>query len=111
MDDARAQWEAAFRVLRELGATAAAARVATLLGELHWGGLGNASIGRGWLERARRLLDEAGPCVELGYWELARLACDRADMVELERSADRALALAAEYRDVGLQVRALGGGG
>ena len=47
-----------------MGATAAAARVATLLGELHWGGLGNASIGRGWLERARRLLDEAGPCVE-----------------------------------------------
>src|SRR3954470_24986436 len=83
MDEARAQWEAAFRVLREAGAAAAAARVAILLGELHWGGLGNASIGRGWLERARRLLDESGPCVEDGYWELVRLACDRPDPVEI----------------------------
>src|SRR6187549_905938 len=97
MDEARAQWETAFRALREAGATAAAARVATLLGELHWGGLGNASIGRGWLERARRLLDEAGPCVEWGYWELARLACDRPDVLALEQAADRALALAIEY--------------
>src|SRR3954469_1638886 len=68
MDERRASWERAFPERREGGLTAAAARVATLLGELHWGGLGNASIGRGWLERARRLLDEAGPCVEDGYW-------------------------------------------
>jgi hypothetical protein len=108
MDEARAQWETAFRALREVGATAAAARVATLLGELHWGGLGNASIGRGWLERARRLLDEAGPCVEEGYWELARLACDRPDPVEIEGSARRALAVATRFGDVGLHTRALG---
>src|SRR2546423_10135759 len=73
MDEARVQWEAAFRVLREAGATAAAARVATLLGELHWGGLGNASIGRGWLERARRLLDEAGPCLQGRDWGRGRV--------------------------------------
>ena len=48
-------------------------------------------VRRGWLERARRLLDEAGPCVEWGYWELARLACDRPDVVALEQAADRAL--------------------
>ena len=110
-EEARAQWEQAFRLLREAGQLPAAARVATLLGELHWGGLGNASIGRGWLERARRLLDEAGPCVEWGYWELARLACDRPDMVELEQSAERALAIAATHGDVGLHMRALADGG
>ena len=110
-DEARALWEQAFRALHDVGASAAAARVATLLGELHWGGLGNASIGRGWLERARRLLDEAGPCVEWGYWELARLACDRPDVLALEQAADRALALAIEYADTALQTRALADGG
>lgn len=107
LDEARLQWEAAFRALRSAGALAAAARVATLLGELHWGGLGNASVGRGWLERARRLLDEAGECVEVGYWELGRLACDRPDALEVERSARRALDIAARFGDVGLHTRAL----
>lgn len=107
MDEARAHWEGAFRDLREAGRLAGAARVATLLGELHWGGLGNPSVGRGWLERARRLLEQHGPCVQWGYWELARLACDRPDAVELEASARRALAIATEYGDVGLHTRAL----
>src|SRR6478609_439836 len=107
LDDARAHWERAFRDLCELGADPAAARVATLLGELHWGGLGNPSIGRGWLQRARRLLDGTGPCVERGYWELARLACDRPDPGEIHASAERALAVAAEFGDVGLHTRAL----
>ena len=107
MDDARELWEGAFRGLRDAARPAAAARVATLLGELHWGGLGNPSIGRGWLERARRLLDEAGSCVEWGYWELARLACDRPDPIEVEHSARRALAIATEFGDFGLHTRAL----
>lgn len=38
LDEARVHWEQAFRFLREAGASAGAARVATLLGELHWGG-------------------------------------------------------------------------
>src|SRR3954447_2297423 len=107
MDEARGHWERAFRELRDAGQIAVAARVAALLGELHWSGLGNASIGRGWLERGRRLLDEAGPCVEWGYWELARLACDRPNTAEVERSARRALDVAAEYGDVALHTRAL----
>lgn len=107
MDEARDHWERAFRQLRDAGQPAAAARVATLLAELHWGGLGNASIGRGWLERAGRLLDESGACVERGYWELARLACDRLDPVEVAASAMRALQIAAEFGDAGLHMRAL----
>lgn len=107
MDEARGHWEQAFRELRDAGRTASAARVAALLGELHWGGLGHPSIGRGWLERGRRLLEETGPCVEWGYWELARLACDRPDTGEVAASARRALAVAAEYGDVALHMRAL----
>jgi hypothetical protein len=59
------------------------------------------------MERARRLLDEAGPCVEWGYWELARLACDRPDLEELTASASRALDVARAYGDNGLEARAL----
>src|SRR3954454_14854982 len=111
LDEARALWEQAFRDLRTDGAGAGAARVATLLGELHWGGLGSPSVGRGWFERARRLLDDAGPCVERGYWELGRLACDRDDVDELLQSAERAMAIAAEFGDVALQTRALADSG
>jgi ATP/maltotriose-dependent transcriptional regulator MalT len=111
LDEARTRWEQAFKLLRTAGACGPAARVATLLGELHWAGLGNASVGRGWFERAHRLLDEAGPCVERGYWELGRLACDRSDVDGLLRSAERALAIAVEFGDVALQTRALADAG
>jgi DNA-binding NarL/FixJ family response regulator len=107
LNEACREWEAAFRAFHQDGVNHRAARVATLLGELHWGGLGKEATGRGWLERARRSLETAGPCVEWGYWELARLACDRADVEALAASADRALEIAARYGDTGLHVRAL----
>ena len=111
LDDARVEWEHAFRGYRDAGDLRNAARVAMGLAELHSGSLGNRATGSGWLERARRLLEQAGPCVEWGYWELALIACDRPDVVDLERSATRALELATEYRDVALEVRALADGG
>jgi DNA-binding NarL/FixJ family response regulator len=107
LDEARALWETAFVALRDAGRFAAAARVASLLGELHWGGLGNRSVARGWLERARGLLEQAGPCVERGYWELALLACDRDDPDAVRQSALHALELAEQYRDMSLRTRAL----
>jgi ATP/maltotriose-dependent transcriptional regulator MalT len=45
--------------------------------------------------------------VEWGYWELAVLACARPDVVDLTASAERALAIAREYGDIGLEIRAL----
>jgi DNA-binding NarL/FixJ family response regulator len=111
LDEAREEWEQAFRGFRAVGDLQNAARVATGLGELHWGSLGNEAAGRGWIERARRLLDQVGPCVEWGYWELAQIACDRPDVDDLERSAARALEIAAEYGDTALEVRALADGG
>lgn len=107
LPDARDAWEAAYRAFARDGPTNRAARMATLLGELYWGGLGKEATGRGWLERAKRLLEPIGPCVEWGYWELARLACDRPDMEELSVCAQQALDIAAAFGDTGLHVRAL----
>jgi DNA-binding NarL/FixJ family response regulator len=107
LEEACREWEAAYLAFHQDGVSHRAARMATQLGELHWGGLGKEATGRGWLERARRSLETAGPCVEWGYWELARLACDRADVEALAASADRALEIAARYGDTGLHVRAL----
>ncbi len=111
LDASRELLEQAFVALRDAGDLRAAALVAARLGELHAGSLGNEAVGRGWLERGRRLLETAGPCVEWGYWELARIACDRPDIDELSRSADRALAIAREHGDVGLEARALADSG
>ncbi len=110
-DDARVAFEQAFRLFRDAGDDRAAARVASALGELHWDMFGNHAAGRGWLERGRRLLERAGPCVEWGYWELARMACERPDVDELASSAARALEIAEEFGDYELEVRALADSG
>lgn len=103
--------EAAFRGYRDRGDLPSAARMAIDLARLHWGSLGNRSAAQGWLERARRTLDKAGPCVEWGYLELALMACDRTDAVDLERSAQRALDIALEFGDHDLEVKALADSG
>lgn len=105
---ARGEWEAAFRAFSSEGSPKRAARAATLLAELCWDGLGSDATGRGWLQRARRLLERVGPCAEWGYWELARVACDRPDVDALEESARRAFDIAEAEGDRALAVRALG---
>lgn len=111
LDDACRERELAFRGYRDGGDLRAAARVAIALAHLHEGLLGNRSAGLGWLERARRLLTQAGPCVEWGYLELAFLACYRDDVEELGAGADRALAIALEFDDRDLEALALADGG
>jgi DNA-binding CsgD family transcriptional regulator len=110
-EGARREWEKAFVVLRAAGELRTAALVATDLAELHGNTLGNAAAGNGWIARARRLLERAGPCVEWGYLDLALMACERADIDDLLRSAEHALALAAEFGDLDLEVRALADSG
>jgi DNA-binding NarL/FixJ family response regulator len=107
---AREAFELAFRGYRAAGDLGRAARVGTALAELHTSVLGNEAAGRGWIERTRRLLDQVGPCVEWGYWELARIACERPDIDDLADSAGRALELAVEFGDQALEVRALADG-
>ncbi len=103
--------ERAFVEFRTAGDIRAAARVAAKLSELHGGSLGNDAMARGWVQRGRRLLEGCDPCVEWGYLELARLACDRPDVDDLARSAARALEIARQFGDVGLELRALADSG
>jgi DNA-binding CsgD family transcriptional regulator len=111
LEDACRDWEAAFQGFRQAGASTLAARAAMGLAELHVSSLGNDAAGQGWLGRARRLLDRAGPCVEEGWFEIALMACTRPDVDDLLASADRALEIALEYGDPDLEVRALADGG
>lgn len=108
---AREHLEAAFRVHRDSGRPQAAAHDAMLLAEMHTSTFGNRAAASGWLARATRLLEPLGDVVEWGYLELAIMACDRPDVVDLAASADRALEIARRFGDPDLEVRALADGG
>ena len=110
LDQARGHWEAAFRTYRDCRDVKKQAELATCLGRVHRA-LGNDAASRGWLNRARRLLDRCGRCVEQGYLELALLACEVADASELALRAARALELALEFGDSELEARALADSG
>ena len=110
-DDARCAWETAFRGFRENGDLCSAARAATFLVDLHTSALGNVAAGRGWIGRAKRLLERVGPCVEWGYLALAVVACDVPDVGSVEESARIALEMAVEFGDSDLEVRALADSG
>jgi DNA-binding NarL/FixJ family response regulator len=111
LEDARDALEDAYRGFRAAGRVCEAARAAMVVAELHSGSFGNQAVAQGWLARARRLLERAGHCVDWGWYELALIACDRPDVIDLERSAARALEIAAEFGDSDLEVRALADGG
>jgi DNA-binding NarL/FixJ family response regulator len=111
LDAARDELAAAYRAYRVAGEPCRAARSAMTLAELHSGSFGERAVAQGWLARARRLLDEVGPCVEWGWYELAFAACDRPDVDDLHASADRALRIAQQFGDTDLEVRALADGG
>src|SRR5205823_4996779 len=82
-------------------------QIAIGLIDLHSSVLGNSAAANGWRARARRVLERMGPCVEWGYYEIAVIACDRPDVTALLASTERAFALAEQYGDRGLLVRAL----
>ncbi len=110
-DEVRTVWEQGFAVARDAGDDRLAVRLAIALVDLHTSVLGNRAVGNGWRAKAQRILERLGPCVEQGYSELAEIACGRLDVDELLRSADRALAIAHEYADRDLEVRALADSG
>jgi len=110
-DEAGAAYAAAFRGLRDAGAAREAAQVAIELARLHGSDLDRPATARGWIERARALLDGEGPCAEQGRLELALMACDRPDVDDLLVSADRALAVARAVGDPALEAQALADGG
>ncbi len=100
----------AFKLLRASGDRQQAARVAIELACL-CSTADRLPVARGWVERARTLLDAVGPCVEHGYLELAFMACERPDVDDLLASAERALAVAIEFGDAELEARAMADGG
>jgi DNA-binding CsgD family transcriptional regulator/tetratricopeptide (TPR) repeat protein len=108
--EAVAEWQAAFRLLREAGARREAAQVAIELARV-LGHLDRRAASQGWAERARLLLDQVGPCPERGRLELAVMACDRPDTGDLLASAERALAIAGEFGDTALEAQALADSG
>jgi DNA-binding CsgD family transcriptional regulator/Tfp pilus assembly protein PilF len=103
---ARRHLEIAYRLQRAGGGLGAAVRTAVALALLE--DATNSEPGRrGWLSRARRLLDEIGPCVEEGYYLVAMAGCEIPDVTELEAGATRALELARTFGDTNLEIRAL----
>lgn len=106
LDEAQRHGEEAYRAFRDNGIPSAAAAAAMLVAAVHefHGDDGGIS---GWLARARRLVAQAGDCVERGYLELGRNGCGVIDVTELEASAALALEVARRFRDINLEVRAL----
>lgn len=98
--------EISYRLYREGGDLPAAARAAIALAQVD-ATSGNGAGARGWLGRAKRLIDDIGPCVEEGYYRIAMMGCEVPDVTELEASAARALEVARTFHDTNLEIRAL----
>ncbi len=96
----------AYALFREAGEPCRAARVALWLARNYIGDFGNLAAAHGWLQRAERLVAEAGDCAERGWLEQlqSKLSADPAGAAE---HADRALEIARRHRDADLEVWAL----
>jgi ATP/maltotriose-dependent transcriptional regulator MalT len=66
--------ERAYRAYLGRGDSVSAARVAVWIGWDCWAFRGEDVVGRGWLGRARRLLEDASPCAEHAWLELREAA-------------------------------------
>lgn len=110
-EEAAGEWQAAFGLYRDAGDRRRAARAAIEVARLFGSDIGLEAMGRGWVERARSVLEGEGPCPEWGHLELAAMACDRPDVDDVLASAERALAIAVEHGDAALEARALADGG
>src|SRR3989442_11295549 len=90
---AQSQLERAYRAFQMRGLPRRAAIAATALGYLHFDGLEDQVVGRGWFARALRLLEHEGPCVEKGHAVLGLMGASVASAEELEPNARIPLAL------------------
>jgi ATP/maltotriose-dependent transcriptional regulator MalT len=96
----------AHTLYREAGDTCRAARAALWLAMGYLSVYGNAAVANGWLQRAERLLDEAGPCSERGWFEQLR-AKMTPDAAATARHARLAVEIARQHGDADLEVWAL----
>ena len=93
-------------IYQEAGDACRAARAAQWLAMTYFSALGNGAAGNGWLQRAERLLEHAGPCAERGWLVQLRgkMTPDAATAVGQAREA---LAIARRHGDLDLEVWAL----
>jgi hypothetical protein len=110
IEQAHQQRILAYQGYRQRGDLAQAALIATWLAReqvfLH----GNASAMNGWFARAERLLAQAGPCREQGWFTLLR-ASMVATPEQMEQATIQALSIAHAYRDADLEAAGLAFGG
>lgn len=105
LNDIRASHEhrtLAYNAYKKRGDVCTAARLAAWLAREQVFFQGNVSSMNGWFARAERLLEQAGPCAEWGWFLLWR-ASMVASPPELERAAQAAIGLAREHADADLE--------
>lgn len=91
---------------QEAGDACRAARAAVWLAMSYFSALGNGAAGNGWLQRAERLLEHAGPCAERG-WLVQLRGKMTPDAAMAVGQAREALAIARRHGDLDLEVWAL----
>jgi ATP/maltotriose-dependent transcriptional regulator MalT len=96
----------AFVIYQQAGDACRAARAALWLAMTYFSALGNGAAGNGWLQRAERLLEHAGPCAERG-WLVQVRGKMTADAAIAVGQAQEALAIARQHGDLDLEVWAL----
>jgi DNA-binding NarL/FixJ family response regulator len=96
----------AYAQYRKGGDLCRAARAALWLAMGYISIYGNAAGANGWLRRAERLLDETGPCAELGWFEHLRGKMTP-DAAVTARHARKAVEIARQHGDADLEVWAL----
>jgi hypothetical protein len=106
-----AHLSAAVRGFTAAGDNRQAAMACVRLGDVISNVMGNATAGRAWFTRARRLIDELPPCVEQGWVAVAPMGCDVDDPARLLADAELALERARRFGDVNLETKALADAG
>lgn len=96
----------AYALYRQRGETLAAANLAAYLAAEHRIA-GEAAAANGWVARAERLLEGAGPCPERGWLEVEMAKRSSGHPDEQERHARAAAALGRELPDADLEAAAL----
>jgi DNA-binding CsgD family transcriptional regulator len=93
-------------IYQESGDACRAARAALWLAMTYVSALGNVAAGNGWLQRAERWIEQAGPCAERGWLVQLRgkMTPDAATAVDHARAA---LEIARRFGDLDLEVWAL----
>jgi ATP/maltotriose-dependent transcriptional regulator MalT len=93
-------------IYQEAGDACRAARAALWLAITYFSACGNGAAGNGWLQRAERLLEHAGPCPERG-WLVQLRGKMMPDAARAVGQAREALEIARRHGDLDLEVWAL----